>query len=238
MSDTLLELDGVTSGYENTVVLEDVSLGVESGEVVAIIGRNGAGKTTTLRTVMGHIQIHGGTVRFDGHDITGESPEHIYRRGIGLVPEHREIFPGLTVEENLRMGGVVAEEGWLDLDGAYDYFPRLEERKDNLGRQLSGGEKQMLSIARALMGDTELLMLDEPTEGLAPQIVADIIDIIETLSDEGLTVLIVEQNLKAVQGLADRNYVISQGTIVFEGTPEALAETTDVQERYLGVSVE
>jgi branched-chain amino acid transport system ATP-binding protein len=236
MTDQFLSVQDVTAGYDETTVLKGVSLSVEEGEVVSLIGRNGAGKTTTLKTIMGQLPITAGTIRFDGELISGADPEEIYRRGIGIVPEHREIFPGLTVEENLKMGGVAADEGWLDIEGAYEYFPRLRERKQNLGRQLSGGEKQMLSIARALMGETELLLLDEPTEGLAPQIVEDIIDIVETLSEDGLTVLLVEQNLRAVMEVADRHYIIANGEIVYDGTTAELDEAEEVRQQYLGVS--
>jgi len=232
----LLSVRNVTAGYDETTVLTDISLSVDSGGVVSLIGRNGAGKTTTLKTIMGQLPATSGTILFDGEDITSLEPEEIYRRGIGIVPEHREVYPGLTVAENLRMGGVVADEGWLDIEAAYEYFPRLEARKENLGRQLSGGEQQMLAIARALMGETELLLLDEPTEGLAPQIVEDIIDIVGTLSAEGLTVLLVEQNLQAVMDTADRHYIIANGQIVYEGTTPELQEADDVRQQYIGVS--
>jgi branched-chain amino acid transport system ATP-binding protein len=235
-ADPLLSLQDVSAGYDETSVLEDVSLSVEEGEVVSLIGPNGAGKTTTLKTIMGQLPVTSGAIRFDGESITGLDPEEIYRRGIGIVPEHREVFPGLTVLENLRMGGVATDEGWLDIEGAYEYFPRLRERKGNLGRQLSGGEKQMLSIARALMGETELLLLDEPTEGLAPQIVEDIVEIVETLSEDGLTVLLVEQNLSAVMDVADRHYILANGEIVYDGTTTELAENEDVRQRYIGVT--
>jgi branched-chain amino acid transport system ATP-binding protein len=236
MSDHLLEVDGVTAGYENNVVLRDVSLDVDEGEVVSIVGRNGAGKTTTLRTIMGQLDVDTGSVRYRGEDVTNEPPNEIYRRGIGLVPEHREIFPDLTVEGNLEMGGVATDESWLSIEGAYDYFPRLAERRSNRGAQLSGGEQQMLAIARSLRGDTDLLLLDEPTEGLAPQIVEAIVDIIDQLQADGVTVLLVEQNLQAVLEVADRHHVLAEGSIVFEGTTEELEAADDVRKRYLGVS--
>jgi len=169
MTDPLLEVDGVSAGYESNVVLRDVSLDVDEGEVVSIVGRNGAGKTTTLRTIMGQLTVDSGHVRFRGEDITNAAPNEVYRRGIGLVPEHREIFPDLTVAENLEVGGVTTDDNWLSMDEAYDYFPRLRERRSNRGAQLSGGEQQMLAIARSLRGATDLLLLDEPTEGLAPR---------------------------------------------------------------------
>ncbi|WP_232703124.1 ABC transporter ATP-binding protein [Halobacterium wangiae] len=236
MSDSLLEVEGITAGYETNVVLRDVSLDVDEGEVVSIVGRNGAGKTTTLRTIMGQLAVDSGHIRYRGEEITNAPPNEVYRRGIGLVPEHREIFPDLTVEENLEVGGVTTDDNWLSVAGAYDYFPRLRERRTNRGAQLSGGEQQMLAIARSLRGATDLLLLDEPTEGLAPQIVESILDIIDQLRADGVTVLLVEQNLQAVLEVADRHYVLADGNIVFEGTTAELEAADDVRQRYLGVS--
>ncbi|MFB6202374.1 MAG: ABC transporter ATP-binding protein [Halorhabdus sp.] len=236
MSNSFLSLKGVTAGYEENVVLQDVSLDVNQGEVVSIVGRNGAGKTTTLRTIMGELEAASGAISYRDEDITNLPPNEIYRRGIGLVPEHRGIFPDLTVEENLQVGGVTVDDNWLSVEGAYDYFPRLRERRTNRGAQLSGGEQQMLAIARSLRGTTDLLLLDEPTEGLAPQIVESIVDIIKQLQADGVTVLMVEQNLKAVLEVADRHYVLADGEIVFEGDTADLESADDVRKRYLGVS--
>ena len=236
MSDPLLAVEDVHAGYGKTTVLEGVSLSVPEESAVSLVGRNGAGKTTTLRAITGHVNVTGGSVRLAGEDLTGRTPEAIYRAGIGLVPENREVFPGLTVAENLKMGATTADDGWLTFEEAYDLFPRLGERKTQMGRTLSGGEQQMLAIARSLMGDTEVLLLDEPTEGLAPQIVEDIVDIIQTLADRGLTVLVVEQNIEAVTEVADYHHVLADGQVVFEGSTADLSDARDVQERYLGVS--
>ena len=235
MADPLLELTDVHAGYGKTTVLEGVSLSVPEEEVVSLVGRNGAGKTTTLRAIAGHVDVTAGSIRLDGEDVTGLAPETLYRKGIGFVPENREVFPGLTVEENLRMGATATDDGWLTFEEAYDLFPRLGERKAQMGKTLSGGEQQMLAIARSLMGDTEVLLLDEPTEGLAPQIVEDIVDIVDSLADRGLTVLVVEQNIEAVTEVADYHHVLANGQVVFEGDTAALADARDVQEQYLGV---
>lgn len=234
--DPLLRLENVFAGYDETTVLEGVTISVPEESVVSLVGRNGAGKTTTLRAIMGNIPVSKGSVYLAGEDITGSPPERVYRNGIGLVPENREVFPSLSVRENLKMGATTTSSGWLTIEEAYNIFPRLEERESNMGKQLSGGEQQMLSIARSLMGNTELLLLDEPTEGLAPQIIDDIVEIIERLANRGLTVLIVEQNLEAVTDIADYHHVLANGQIVFDGSTDELADANDVQERYLGVT--
>lgn len=232
----LLDVNGVTAGYGETTVLEDVSLAVQSDSIISLIGRNGAGKTTTLKTIMGHISASEGTIRFNDEDITNQPPEEIYHRGIGLVPEHREVFPDLTVEENLKIGGLNTDRGWFSLEEAYEYFPRLGERTTQKAGTLSGGEQQMLAIARSLMGETKLLLLDEPTEGLAPQIVEDIIEILERLAADGITVLFVEQNIEAVMTIAEYHYLIADGTIVFNGSTDALEAADEVRQRYLGIT--
>ncbi len=236
MADPLLDVEDVHAGYGKTKVLEGVSLSVPEESVVSLVGRNGAGKTTTLRAISGHVDVTAGSVRLAGEDVTGLDPETLYRKGIGLVPENREVFPGLTVKENLKMGATTTDDGWLTFEEAYELFPRLGERQAQMGKTLSGGEQQMLAIARSLMGDTEVLLLDEPTEGLAPQIVEDIVDIIGELADRGLTVLIVEQNIGAVTEVADHHHVLANGQVVFEGSTDELSDAQDVQERYLGVS--
>lgn len=232
----LLEVDDVVAGYGDKTVLRGVSLAVPEGEVVSLVGRNGVGKTTTLQAIMGNVDISGGSVRLDGEDITDAAPEQIYRKGVGIVPENREVFPGLTVEENLRMGATTTDTGWFSIDEVYELLHRLGERRNSEGRLLSGGEKQMLAIARTLMGDTDVLLLDEPTEGLAPQIVENIIELINDLADRGMTVLIVEQNIQAVTTIADYHHVLASGTVVFEGSTTALREANDVQARHLGVT--
>ncbi len=236
--DRLLELDQVYAAYGESQVINGISLGIDRGQVVSLIGRNGAGKTSTLRTIMGILTPHQGTIRFDGENVTTLSDHKKTKRGIRFVPEDRRLFPDLTVHENLRMGAVAASEGVYSIDEAFAAFPRLDERRNNLASHLSGGEQQMLAIARALVGETELLLLDEPTEGLAPQIVEAVIEIIEQIKDRDLTVLIAEQNIHAAMAVADRHNVIDKGRIVFEGSTADLEDDTEVQEQHLGVGVE
>jgi branched-chain amino acid transport system ATP-binding protein len=235
----LLTVDGLRAGYGETEVLSDVTFDVGDGEVVALVGRNGAGKTTTLRSVVGSLTPRAGTITYDGEEITGLSPTETARRGIGLVPEERRVFPGLTVRENLKMG----QHGGSDhaqrrsVDQVFDTFENLDERRGSRGTDLSGGEQQMLAIARALVAGADLLLLDEPTEGLAPLIVERVEELISELNDDGISVLLVEQNVAVATELADRVFVLDQGRIVFEGTPAELADAEDVRDRHLGVSV-
>ena len=246
---SLLELDGVNSYYGESHILRDLSMEVEEGQIIALLGRNGAGKTTTLRSITGSTppDIRSGTVRFDGTDITGDQPEDISARGLSLVPEERRMFSNLTVAENLhvpdisqnllnRVGRSVetGETGVTD-EEIYQQFPRLDERRDQKAGTLSGGEQQMLAIARTLKQDTELLMLDEPSEGLAPQIVQDVLDIIQDIADQGKTILLVEQNAAAAIKLADYCYVLDQGTVVYQGTADELEANDEVRQEYLGV---
>jgi branched-chain amino acid transport system ATP-binding protein len=238
-SGALLSVDGIDAAYGQSRILRDLSLSVDRGEVVSLVGRNGAGKTTTLRAIVGILTPSAGTVTFDGEDITHLPDYETVARGIQYVPEDRQVFPDLTVDENLRMGQLRNEgAGTLTTDEVFERFPRLRERRSNRGSQLSGGEQQMLVIARALVGRTELLLLDEPTEGLAPRIVEDVIDIVETISDEGVTILLVEQNVQAAMAVADRHYVINKGQNVFEGTTPEVRAADDVLERHLGVGSE
>ena len=246
---SLLELDAVDAYYGESHILRDLSMSVEAGEMCALLGRNGAGKTTTLRTIAGATppEVRDGHVRFAGEDITGVLAEDVSVRGISLVPEERRIFPNLTVAENLHLAEVVRNKSntWgrnltFEHEGAsteqiYEDFPRLEERKDQRAGTLSGGEQQMLAIARALKQNTDLLMLDEPYEGLAPQIIQSVEAAVERINEAGTTVLLVEQNAAAAINIADRAYVIDQGSIVFGGSAEELREAEDVRERYLGV---
>jgi branched-chain amino acid transport system ATP-binding protein len=240
MSDEpLLSLENVTAGYGETTVLRDLSLHVDAGEVVSLVGRNGAGKTTTLRTINGILNPSAGAVQYDGADISALDPAEIAKRGISLVPEERQIFPELTVMENLRLAefGGSDDADSLATEEVLDMFENLKERTGNAGSSLSGGEQQMLAIARALVAGADLVLLDEPTEGLAPYIVQDVIDIIDELNERGITVLLVEQNVHVALELADRNYVIDQGEIVWEGPSGALEDSKSVLDRYLGVSV-
>ena len=234
----LLELSGVHAAYGETRVLHGVDLHVDRGEVVALVGRNGAGKTTTLRTITGAVAPTSGTVTYDGADVTGHTPTETARAGISLVPEDRRIFPGLTVRENLAIAelGGAADARRRSIDEVLGTFENLAEREGNRGAALSGGEQQMLAVARALVAGGDLLLLDEPTEGLAPAIIRRVTDLIADLHDEGMTVLLVEQNVEVAMELADRVYVLDQGQIVYEGTAQQLRADEDVLARHLGVT--
>ena len=238
---SLLEVSDLRAGYGETRVLDGVSLTVNAGEVVTLVGRNGVGKTTTLRAIVGAITPWAGTVRYDGEDVTGLSPEATVARGIGFVPEERRVFPGLTVTENLSLathGGSDAGRG-RSVESVLETFERLDERRDATGRHLSGGEQQMLAIARALVADADLLLLDEPTEGLAPLVVEAVADLVRNANEtDGITVLLVEQNVATALELADRAYVLDQGRVVYEGTAADLEAATDVVDRHLGVSID
>jgi branched-chain amino acid transport system ATP-binding protein len=233
----LLELDGVETCYGRSQVLFGISLTVAPGEMVTLMGRNGMGKTTTVRSIMGLTPAMAGAIRFAGADIRSAQPYTIAKRGLGLVPEGRQIFPNLTVRENLvatatgRSGG---GETWT-LAKVHDLFPRLAERGGSMGNQLSGGEQQMLAIGRALMTNPRLLILDEATEGLAPLIRADIWRCLAQLKAAGLAILVIDKNVAALTAIADRHYLIERGRIVWTGTSPALAATPDVQHRYLGI---
>ena len=232
----LLELDGVDTYYGKSHVLRGVSLGVPRGAVTVVIGRNGAGKTTTLRSVMGLTPPRRGRVRFDGRDVTGEPPHRMFRLGIGYVPEGRQIFPELTVAENLRLATRVTGATRWPLDRIFDSFPALRERLRQKGRSLSGGEQQMLAVARALAGEPELLLLDEPSQGLAPLFVRMLGELMGRLRQEGLTILLVEQNVRLALAIADRVAVLSRGTVVFEGDPAEFHRRGDeLRGRYLAV---
>ena len=235
VANPLLSVENVDASYGKSQVLWDVSLDVDNGEVVALLGRNGAGKTTTLRTIAGVLEPRSGRIEFDGTDITRRSDYEISRFGVNYVAEERTVFPDLTVEENLRMGTVKEGAGVFTMSEVYDLLPHLGERRTQVASHLSGGERQMLVIARAIVGRTRLLLLDEPTEGLAPQIVEDVLDIIEHIREEGIPILVVEQNLNAVLEVADRNYIINKGEIAFEGTTAELEADRETQRQYLGV---
>ncbi|MFC4408055.1 ABC transporter ATP-binding protein [Haloarchaeobius iranensis] len=238
---SLLELADVHAGYGETEVLSGVTMDVEEGEVVTLVGRNGVGKTTTLRSIVGVVEPTGGEIRFRGEEITGSSSETVARDGIGFVPEERRVFPGLTVTENLKMGRFggadTAHRRSVEDIWELDAFENLRERKDSRGTDLSGGEQQMLAIARALVAGADLLLLDEPTEGLAPIIVERVADLVRELNEEGITVLLVEQNVAVASALADRVYILDKGSIVYEGTPEELDADEDVRDRHLGISM-
>jgi branched-chain amino acid transport system ATP-binding protein len=246
---SLLELGGVDAYYGESHILRDVSMTVEEGEICALLGRNGAGKTTTLRSVAGATppEVRGGTVTFADEETTGLPAEDISVRGISLVPEERRVFPDETVAENLhiaetvralpnRVGRSLTFKGdAMSNEEVFKFFPRLKERAEQKAGTLSGGEQQMLAIARALKQHTDLMMLDEPYEGLAPQIIDAVEDAIGRIHENGTTILLVEQNAVAAIDLADRCYVLDQGEIVFGGSAEALSNDETIRERYLGV---
>ena len=230
----MLELDDVHAYYGDSHVLHGVSMRVAPGEVVSLLGRNGAGKTTTVLTIMGYLVPRPGRVVHDGTPLNGLAPHAIARRGFGFVPQERGIFASLTVEENLTVAARKGAGRWT-LPLAYELFPRLAERRSNLGFQLSGGEQQMLSIARALMLNPKVILLDEPSEGLAPMIVEEIVQVMRRLKGEGLAVLLVEQNLRVALDLADRHYVMSKGQVRYTGTSAELEGNDHVLREYLSV---
>jgi branched-chain amino acid transport system ATP-binding protein len=233
----LLELASVNTFYGRSHILFDVSLSVEKGEVVSLLGRNGAGKSTTLRSVIGLTPPRTGEVSFRGERISGLRPYQICRKGVGFVPEDRRCFPDLTVRENLEVAvrrEKQTSSPWT-VEKVYSLFPRLQEREKNLGSQLSGGEQQMLTIARTLMTNPDLLLLDEPSEGLAPLIVALLADMIIRIRKEGVTVLLAEQNLHFCAKVADRGYVIDKGSVKYEGKMSDLLGNEEIKEKYLAV---
>jgi branched-chain amino acid transport system ATP-binding protein len=233
----MLTLEGGVAGYGESQVLNGIGFGVGAGQVVTLLGRNGMGKTTTVRAIMGLIRPSAGHIRFDGQDITGDPPYRIAQRGIGLVPEGRQIFPTLSVEENLvataanRAGG---RARW-DLTAIFALFPRLAERRRQSGAKLSGGEQQMLAIGRALMTNPRLLVLDEATEGLAPLIRAEIWQVLAKLRAEGQAILLIDKNLAAVMRLADWHVVIEKGRVVWQGDSAALAAAPEIRDTYLHI---
>jgi len=231
---SLLEVDAINTYYGDSHVLFDTSLSVEQGEVVALLGRNGSGKTTTMHTISGVIAPRSGHVRLAGRDVTGKPPFEIAKAGLQLVPDTRRIVKTITVEENLQLAALTAKNPW-PIARVYETFPRLAERKKNMGRALSGGEQQMLAIGRALIRDPQLLLFDEPFEGLAPIIVRDLVETTRKLAQGGHTILVVEQNIRAALRLAHRVYVMSKGQIVFTGTPHDLESQPEIMHRYLGV---
>jgi branched-chain amino acid transport system ATP-binding protein len=231
----LLALDGLESYYGENHILKSVSLTVGAGETVALLGRNGVGKTTTLKSIVGWVQPRGGSVKLAGEELAGRDMMSIARKGIALVPEERRIFTNLTVAENLRIAQITARKPGWTLDRVYERFPRLRERLANKGDEISGGEKQMLAIARALVQDVRVLLLDEPTEGLAPLIVREVEAVIREIKSAGMTILLVEQNLYSALGVADRCYILDQGEVVYEGTPDDLRANDEVLRRYLHV---
>ena len=233
----MLVLEGVQAAYGQSQVLFDIGLSIEAGEVVTLLGRNGMGKTTTIRAIMGLTAPSAGSIRLNGREIAGLAPEKIARRGIGLVPEGRRVFPTLTVQENLvatAASGADRPDPW-SLDRIYQLFPRLQERRKQRAGTLSGGEQQMLAIGRALMTNPRLLILDEATEGLAPLVRAEIWRCLKLLKEEGEAILIVDKNLAALKRLADRHVIIEKGRTVWSGDSAGLEAAPELVQRSLGV---
>lgn len=236
----MLRIENLESGYDNLKVIQSVSIKVNPGEIVSIIGANGAGKTTLLKTITGLLRPISGTIYFDSHDITKTSTEKIAFLGCSLVPEGRQVFAPMTVRENLILGGYVqykrnrGSDVQHDLERVFKLFPRLLERETQFAGSLSGGEQQMLAIGRAMMARPKLVMMDEPSMGLAPLVIKEIFSIIKMLRDEGATILLVEQNAKAALRLADRGYVLETGKVTLEGPSNELLENDDVKCAYLG----
>jgi branched-chain amino acid transport system ATP-binding protein len=230
----LLELENVNAYYDKSHVLQNVSLQVDAGEVVALLGRNGSGRSTTCKTIMGVVQAKTGHIRFKGKEITNKSPFALAQLGIAFVPEDRRIFPNLTVGENLRLAALSGRKGKWTEKRIYDYFAVLGERKDKPAK-LSGGEQQMLAIARALIANPDIILLDEPMEGLAPLIARNVEECVRAIRTEGNTILLVEQNAHVAMSLSDRGYVLSNGRVVGSGTIDALRADEAMMQRYLAV---
>jgi branched-chain amino acid transport system ATP-binding protein len=231
---SLLVVDGLNTYYGDSHILFDVALRVERNEVVALLGRNGAGKSTTLKSLMGVVEPRAGTIRLDGVDIAGWKSHAIACAGMQLVHEDRRIFGSLSVEENLVLAGLTADNRW-PLERIYEMFPRIKERRTSRGTDLSGGEQQMLAIARALVRDPKIILLDEPFEGLAPVIVRDLMKACRDLADAGQTIVLVEQNLAAALTLAQRAYIINNGHIALEGPTSEIKMRPKILQQYLGV---
>ncbi|SDR63737.1 amino acid/amide ABC transporter ATP-binding protein 2, HAAT family [Rhizobiales bacterium GAS113] len=235
MTEPVLQVRNVVAGYGETHVLQGISFNLSKGERLAIIGRNGVGKTTTLSTIMGLTRLHGGTIHFNGRQIDKLPPYRRARSGLGLVPQTRDVFPSLSVEENLIAG---ARNG-ASIDEAYELFPRLKERRRNGGAQLSGGEQQMLSIARTLLGKPDVLLLDEPLEGLAPVIREMLMGVFERLASEHhQTIILVEQHTELAINFAERVLVLDQGAVVLERRADELKERPDLLDRHIGLALD
>jgi branched-chain amino acid transport system ATP-binding protein len=231
---SLLEVSGLNSYYGDSHILFDVAMHVEKNEVVALLGRNGAGKSTTLKSLMGVVTPRSGSVKLDGAEMAGKKSHDIARQGMQLVHEDRRIFGSLDVEENLVLAGLTAPTRW-PIDRVYEMFPRLKERRGNRGTDLSGGEQQMLAIARALIRDPKIILLDEPFEGLAPVIVRDLMTACRELAAAGQTIVLVEQNIAATLALASRVYMLNNGHVVHEGPAQEIKAQPEILKKYLGV---
>jgi len=234
----LLEIQNVSSGYGEVQILWDVSLELERGRLTALVGSNGVGKTTLLRTVMGLLKPSQGSITFNGRDVTRTSPHGKAAQGVVLVPEGRQLFPSMTVYENLEMGAFAkrAKANFREnLDRVYDMLPRLKERADQKAGTLSGGEQQMLAVARGLMAQPEILMFDELSLGLAPLLVLNLFEVLERLKEEGLTMLLVEQNVQMALTVSEYTYVLAEGRVELEGPSRDLARNEHIREAYLGI---
>ncbi len=235
--DDLLNVEKIESSYDNSQVLFGITIRIGVGEMVTLLGRNGMGKTSTIRSIMGLLKPHSGEIYFKGKAVTGYPSYKVAQEGIGLVPEGRQIFPNLSVVENL----VATEANRLSkgdpwsVSKIFELFPALKDRKNHMGNQLSGGEQQMLAISRALMTNPELLILDEATEGLAPLIRAEIWKVLETLKSKKQSILVIDKNIDALSRIADRHYIIEKGLVAWSGTSKELSKNTELQEKYLGV---
>lgn len=234
---SLLKIDEIDSYYGKSHILHDVSLEVPEGGFVTLIGRNGAGKTTTIKSIMGMVVPQSGSIRFHGEEIIGNTPNETSQAGISVIPEHRRIFADLTVRENLRLGhlGHGIDDVDRRIETVYDYFPRLDERQNQRAGTLSGGEQQMLAVGRALLSNPDLLLVDEPTEGLMPSLVEKIRDILVRINEDGVALLLVEQNARLALEISDYAYVIDEGSIQAEGNSTDLIDDEEVKRRYLAV---
>jgi ABC-type branched-subunit amino acid transport system ATPase component len=232
---TVLEADGIVTGYSEVDILHGVSIMVDKGEIVAVIGPNGAGKSTLMKAIFGLLKVKKGKLLLDGTDVTNEAPQHMVRRGVCYVPQSENVFPSLTIQENLEMGAFIRKDDYKRrLEEVYGLFPALAERPHLRAGKLSGGQRQMLALARALMLDPHLLLLDEPTASLSPLMVTDILAKIRDINHTGVAILIVEQNAREALNLCHRGYVLVMGRNALEGTGESLLESEDVGRLYLG----
>ncbi len=236
MSESVLSLRGVDSGYGDAQVLNNLSLSVEPGEIVCLIGPNGAGKSTVLKTAFGMLSPWAGSVEYHGKEIGGMAPEDIVREGIGYVPQTNNVFGSLSIEENLRMGGVAREDSRLGeiIETLYEQFPLLEEKRSAKARMLSGGQRQILAFARALVMEPDVLLIDEPSAGLAPNTADSVFADVQTVNEGGTSILMVEQNATKGLNISDRGYVLDQGTVAFEDDADGLLDNPEVSKLYLG----
>jgi len=235
VSERVLDVENVDSGYGDVQVLDDLSMHLDSEEIICLIGPNGAGKSTVLKTVFGLLTPWEGEVRFRGEDIGGAEPADLVRMGMGYVPQIENVFGSMTVDENLRMGGVSRESGVEEtIDRLYDRFDILDDKRSAKARTLSGGQRQVLAFARALMTEPDVLLIDEPSAGLAPNIVENVFENVQTVNDLGTAIMMVEQNAVEGLGIADRGYVLDQGTVRFEDDADALLDNPEVGQLYLG----